>query len=746
MAFSQSSAVVGQGVSVSFQQSSAVAGQGVSISFVRVTDTAGRGVSVAFGSAPGPQTGTISVMTNLPAATFAISGRDPFSGSGTSATITGAPVGTYTVTFGSVAGFATPAPQTQALAVGGTITFTGTYNASGNPTASLSKRNLTFIGFGIVMRPPWICSPTDSQADKQCAVNDSVLATPPATSSLTITNAGATALTFGSNAFSFSTADFALGTGADACSPGSSVAPGSQCTVYVTFNPQASALRKDALTISSNDPAGPQSVALMGTGMNVFYQFGFGLDPQDPDVPECFDLTSSVSSCGTAPKTAGYEAKMYGCDLSSTASALSTFSAPSIANESTSLSATTPASLDSSPPLTSGFLYDSSDGSNDGGLLSRNLQNWLESCKVTEEIISGVQEEIISHCSGAGMTLNTYLAQHIGNLDPVVLELCSPGECPSHYVVVVGPVPLAAPPYTDWVVFDPGWQAANQENNYLLSSHVAGFSTEEGRQKFTVAGTITFSAKANHGTKSQTISAYSPLQILITDSQGRQVGDVASGQDVAQIPGSSYFWNYPIADDTRSGAQPLGDPTGVQTAYIPSPSGLYQLQGTGTALGTFRLVSSAVASDGSTQTSSFNGITDVGAVAQYEIPYSPVPGATTQFSLGPFSSGSVPSSEISTAASGLAFSRVSQTFNGTVTIRNVGTNMVSGPLEIVFTSLTSGVTLANATGTLGENSFITIPAVANLLPGATATVLVQFKNPSNVVINFTPVVYSGSLN
>jgi hypothetical protein len=102
-------------------------------------------------------------------------------------------------------------------------------------------------------------------------------------------------------------------------------------------------------------------------------------------------------------------------------------------------------------------------------------------------------------------------------------------------------------------------------------------------------------------------------------------------------------------------------------------------------------------------------------------------------------------SEISTTASGLAYSRVSKTFNGTVAIKNISTSTLNGPFQIVFTVLPAGVTLANATGTFNGNPFITVPSLANLTTGQVASVNVQFNDPSNAKINFAPVIYSGSL-
>jgi hypothetical protein len=99
-------------------------------------------------------------------------------------------------------------------------------------------------------------------------------------------------------------------------------------------------------------------------------------------------------------------------------------------------------------------------------------------------------------------------------------------------------------------------------------------------------------------------------------------------------------------------------------------------------------------------------------------------------------------SQVATTASGLVYSRVSQTFNGTVTLKNISGSAVSGPLQIVFMGLTAGVTLVNATGSLSPPPYLTVPA--NLAPGQSVTVSVKFKNPSNATINFTPAIYSGS--
>jgi hypothetical protein len=106
----------------------------------------------------------------------------------------------------------------------------------------------------------------------------------------------------------------------------------------------------------------------------------------------------------------------------------------------------------------------------------------------------------------------------------------------------------------------------------------------------------------------------------------------------------------------------------------------------------------------------------------------------------------VPASQVATTASGLAYSRVSQTFNGTVTLRNISGGTISGPLQIIFTGMPANVTLVNATANLSGTPYLTVPVVASLAPGQSVTVGVQFKNPSNATLNLVPVIYSGSIN
>jgi hypothetical protein len=72
----------------------------------------------------------VSVVTDLPGASFIVGGPAEYRGSGTMWVRKGAPPGTYVVTFNPVAGYATPPVQTKELAERGQVVFVGKYRRS----------------------------------------------------------------------------------------------------------------------------------------------------------------------------------------------------------------------------------------------------------------------------------------------------------------------------------------------------------------------------------------------------------------------------------------------------------------------------------------------------------------------------------------------------------------------------------------------------------------------------------------
>lgn len=92
-------------------------------------------------------TGTIIVSTDLPQATFSLSGPAAYSGNGTLWSQSNAPIGIYTITFADVAGYTTPASQTLTLSAGGTITFAANYGPTPTTGTIIVATNLTAASF-----------------------------------------------------------------------------------------------------------------------------------------------------------------------------------------------------------------------------------------------------------------------------------------------------------------------------------------------------------------------------------------------------------------------------------------------------------------------------------------------------------------------------------------------------------------------------------------------------------------------
>ncbi len=103
------------------------------------------------------------------------------------------------------------------------------------------------------------------------------------------------------------------------------------------------------------------------------------------------------------------------------------------------------------------------------------------------------------------------------------------------------------------------------------------------------------------------------------------------------------------------------------------------------------------------------------------------------------------SASIQATSSGLAYVRARGVYTGTITIRNIGAAAINRPLTIVLANLTAGVTATNATGSApGQGPYYSVPGTLALQTGQSAVVAVEFKNPSNVKINYLVKTYSGT--
>jgi hypothetical protein len=92
--------------------------------------------------------------------------------------------------------------------------------------------------------------------------------------------------------------------------------------------------------------------------------------------------------------------------------------------------------------------------------------------------------------------------------------------------------------------------------------------------------------------------------------------------------------------------------------------------------------------------------------------------------------------------SGWLFSRVSQQFSGTLTVTNTSSSPINGLILVVLNNLSTGVTLVNGNGTSSGAPLVTVQSSGILAPAGSATVTLQFMDPSKGPITFSPAVYS----
>jgi len=92
-------------------------------------------------------------------------------------------------------------------------------------------------------------------------------------------------------------------------------------------------------------------------------------------------------------------------------------------------------------------------------------------------------------------------------------------------------------------------------------------------------------------------------------------------------------------------------------------------------------------------------------------------------------------------SSALVYSRVSKTYNGTLTIENNSSNAISGPVTVALTNLTPGVTMPGNPPLYTDGSpEVIFPVSVPLNPGQSTSLPISFTDPSNVRILFTPIV------
>ena len=119
--------------------------------------------------------------------------------------------------------------------------------------------------------------------------------------------------------------------------------------------------------------------------------------------------------------------------------------------------------------------------------------------------------------------------------------------------------------------------------------------------------------------------------------------------------------------------------------------------------------------------------------------------ATTQIATSPVCATDV-STRVQVTRSGFGYNFASQRFVQTVTLKNISASTVSTPISLVLDTLSSNATLYSSTGTTACAAPAGSPFLnwlSSLAPGASASVVLQFVDPSKTGITYKTRVLAG---
>ncbi len=103
--------------------------------------------------------------------------------------------------------------------------------------------------------------------------------------------------------------------------------------------------------------------------------------------------------------------------------------------------------------------------------------------------------------------------------------------------------------------------------------------------------------------------------------------------------------------------------------------------------------------------------------------------------------------DVQVTRSGYGYNLATQRFVQTVTLKNLSASIIAGPLSLVLDNLSSSATLFNPSGITAcaapaGSPFINL--LGNLAPGASASISLQFTNPTRTGITYATRVLAGS--
>lgn len=92
---------------------------------------------------------------------------------------------------------------------------------------------------------------------------------------------------------------------------------------------------------------------------------------------------------------------------------------------------------------------------------------------------------------------------------------------------------------------------------------------------------------------------------------------------------------------------------------------------------------------------------------------------------------------IAIARGGIVRDRLTGKYTQKVTITNSSASTIAGPFSVAIDALSTNASLSNRSGNTSSGSYINIPGASQLAAGASASVTLQFANPTNAAINYT---------
>lgn len=103
-------------------------------------------------------------------------------------------------------------------------------------------------------------------------------------------------------------------------------------------------------------------------------------------------------------------------------------------------------------------------------------------------------------------------------------------------------------------------------------------------------------------------------------------------------------------------------------------------------------------------------------------------------------------SQTTVTTSGFVYSPVTKLYSGSIKVVNNGPP-ISGPVSVVLSNLTAGVTVVSPAGTFLGDPYLAVTTGTNgMSTGQSITTTVRFSNPSNSLIQMNMKVFSGPLN